>query len=334
MARLLLKLGATSSQADSQGCTAFQKYVDSGEDELIDTLLDNDKMGVKTAINHLVFTGYSWNPETTSPLHSAVEHGDSVLVLKLLNAGALTQIDFDTWLKSAKVSSTHSNLGDLERSRKTYQKSMEQPLIAAIRFGNTDAALELLQNGADPNALTSETQLLLVEEYRRRWTKGTAALDLARDLIHELSKYTGEKTNTDKPLLKTGMGEYLQKLEPGTYQHWMVSKDVKHTKETFERDEKAFKKELKRVEALQGAAEKKEAVEEALTGLKAVEDALIAKGGKLFVELHPDIDAEKRTRSTRPNKRETEKPEEYKFDFRFTLDSDMNEARRDGYIEL
>ena len=334
MARLLLKLGATSSQADSQGCTAFHKFVESGEHELIDLLLDNDQMGVKTAINHLVFSGYTWNPQTVSPLHSAIEQGDSVLVLKLLDAGALAQIDFDTWLKSAKVSSTHSNSGDLERSRKTYHQSVEQPLIAAIRFGNADAALELLENGVDPNALTSETQLLFVDAYRRRWTKGTAALDLTRDLTHELSKYAGEKPRLRKPVLKTGMDQYLSKLKSGTYRHWIVSNDIKHIKETFEQDEKAYNKELKRIEALQGAAEKKEAVKDALSGLKAVEDALIAKGGKVFVELHPDIDAEKRSRSTNDNDRDAEKPQEYKFDFRFTQDSDMDETRRDGYIEL
>ncbi|PNY22667.1 Uncharacterized protein TCAP_07089, partial [Tolypocladium capitatum] len=334
MARLLLKFGATSSQADSQGFTAFQKYVDSGEDELIDTLLDNDKMGVKTAINHLVFTGNMWHLETKSPLLSAIEHGDSVLVLKLLNAGALAQMSFDTWLKSAKVSSIQSNLGDLESSRKTYHTSMEQPLITAIRLCNTDAALTLLECGADPNALTTESHHLLLKGYMRCNTEGKSALDLARKIIHELSKYTGEKTNLDKPLLKIGMDEYLRKLEPGTYRHWMVSKDVKHIKQAFEWDEKSYENELKRVEALQGAAEKKEAMEEALSGLRAVADALVAKGGKVFAELHPDINPGKRNGDARSNNWDKEKLNDYEFDFRFTLDGGMNETRRDGYIEL
>ena len=334
MARLLLNLGATSSQADSQGCTAFKRYIDSGEDELIDTLLQNDKMGVKAAINHLMFSGCSWNPQARSPLHSAVEHDDSVLVLKLLNAGALTQIDFDTWLKSAKTSPTHSNLMGLEDSRTKFQTSLEQPLIVAIRYGNTDVALQLLQNGADPNAMTSETQHLLLNTHRRSWTTGTAALDLVRDLVHQLSKYIGENVARGRPLLETGIDEYLQKLKPGTYQHWMVSRDVKFARERFEWVERAYEKELKRVETTCGAAEKKEAVNEALCGLKAVEDALVARGGQTFVELHPDIDAQKRSRSTKVDKRNTEKPQEYEFAFQFTQDSDMTETRRDGYLEL
>ena len=330
MARLLLRLGATSSQADSRGYTAFQKYIDTGKNEMIDVLLDTDKMGVKTSINHLAFTGYRWNANTTSPLHSAVERGDSVLVLKLLNAGAESQIDFDTWLKAAKVSSIHGNLGDLEHARRSYRESLEQPLIAAIRSGNADAAIKLLENGADPNALTSDTNRLLIDEYRRRWNHGTSALDLVRDVIHELSKYSGEKANFTKPMLRPGMDEYLKNIEPNTYTHWIVSRDIKHAKSRFELEEKAYTKDVERIRTLKGATEKKEAIDESLSELKNLERALIAKGAKVFDELHPEIDAQPRTKSASQDREVEKVHEKYKYDFSFRNDSDMNDARRDG----
>ncbi|UNI14911.1 hypothetical protein JDV02_001490 [Purpureocillium takamizusanense] len=334
MARLLLRLGATSSQADSRGYTAFQKYIDTGKSEVIDVLLDTDRMGVKTSINHLAFTGYSWNANTTSPLHSAVERGDSVLVLKLLNAGAKSQIDFDTWLKAAKVSSIHGNLGDLDHARRSYRESLEQPLIAAIRSGNADAAIKLLEDGADPNALTSDTNRLLIDEYRRRWNHGTSALDLVRDVIHELLMYKGEKALFTEPTSQPGMDEYLEKIETNTYTHWIVSTDVKKSKSRFEFEEKAYAKEVERLRTLQGAAEKKEAIDETLSEFTNLESALIAKGGKAFSELHPDIDAQPRTLKA-PQDREVEKVhEKYKYDFSFNNDPDMNDARRDGYVQL
>lgn len=163
MAQLLLNLGATSSQGDTDGCTAFHRYVESGKLDLIDTLWENDKTGVKSAINHLVFGGNSWNPESIAPLNTAVALEDPILVLKLLEGGASADIDFETWLKAAKTSSTHSqSLGNLDDNKKKYLQSTEQPLIAAIRRGSADVATKLLEHGADPNALSTDTQTMLI----------------------------------------------------------------------------------------------------------------------------------------------------------------------------
>lgn len=336
MARLLLRLGATSSQADSNGYTALQRYVDSGRNEMIDALLDHDKVGVKTVLNHLTFSPFSWDLGTNSPIHSAVVHGDSLLVLKLLNAGALPQIDFDVWLKSAKLSTFRSSLGDLDVSRQKYQNSMEQPLVTAVRAGNIGAAMKLLDKGADPSAMTSESQCLLKYECMRSYTKGWTALDLVKDLIQDLSNYKGEKPSMREPCLQPGTDEYLHKIKPCTYQHWMVSGDIESIREEFELDETRYRAEVKRSETSWGIGEKREAIDEALSGLEKLESALVAKGGKIFVELFPDIEAAKRTRAScgRETARETEMPNEYEFEFRFKYDSDMNETRRDRYIEL
>ncbi|CAI6089098.1 unnamed protein product [Clonostachys chloroleuca] len=122
MAQLLCTLGATSSQAESNGTTAFHRYVASGQKDMVDTLLEADRSGVKRAINHFVINGSSWNLVTVSALHTAIEQGDSILTLKLLNMGAQPTIKFETWLKSAKFSPAMANsLGDLERSKKSFR---------------------------------------------------------------------------------------------------------------------------------------------------------------------------------------------------------------------
>ncbi|KAH0595957.1 hypothetical protein MHUMG1_06507 [Metarhizium humberi] len=334
MARLLLKLGATSSQADAQGCTAFYRFVEHGDTELVDTLLENDKMGVKTAINHIVFGGYSWNPETTSPVHGAVQHGDSILILKLLNAGAVPEVDFDTWLKAAKIAPNLSgNLGDLDRSKKTYKRSCESPLCTAIRYGNIDGAMRLLENGANIDAMTHDTNDAFDNDWRWRYTKGTSVLDLVRDMIEILSTYEGEKSTVTKPEIQAGLDAYLEKLKPGTYKHWLVSRDVQIKKENFRISMKSYEKHLQVVDNIKGAPEKLEAVTEALAGFKSLENFVISKGAKTFAELYPNIECEKRKKTSKDD-REKDKDKDYKYEFVFRTDKDMTEARRDGYIEL
>lgn len=333
MARLLLELGATSSQADSNGCTAFHRYVKNGSMELVDVLLDADKSGIKTAINHILIKGYYWT-DISAPLHTAVEHGNVILVLKLLNAGALSQIDFDTWLKAAKVSPNHSsNLGNLEQSQKTFKNSLEQPLITAIRSADPTVALRLLENGADPNTLTSDTERLLVDEYRRRYTKGTSILDLVQKLIAKLSKYSGEETSTKKPPQALGRETYLNRFQPDTYSHWVVSQAVESSRKSDENQMKEYNKEQDELANMKGAPEKKEAIADAIRRLKTLEREIQNRGGKGFDELYPDIKTSENNYSA-PYSTLVSDPKDFSYSFSFTGEDFMTETRRDGYVEL
>ncbi|RMJ19060.1 hypothetical protein CDV36_001309 [Fusarium kuroshium] len=339
MAELLLKLGAVSSQADSKGCTAFHRYIESGQRDLIDTLLDTDKMGVKTAINHLVFANHYWDPDAVAPIHSAIETGDTILVLKLLNSGALAQIDFDTWLKAAKVSPSYSNrLGKLEDNQRKFKESTEQPLLAAIRSGNAEVAIKLLGNGADPNALPSSTESLIFDEYRRTWNKGRSALDLVRTSLEGLRKYTSKKRRVVKPKEPVGTVEFLEKFKEGTYSYWMVSEQINSAQRTFKRAKERYEKDIKRQKRaeLKVEAEKQGAINEVIVSFEAIENALLSRGAKTFDELHPDIKTES-DRDRRPSREEEaeDKPAKpYEFHFSFQNDREMTETRRDGYIEL
>lgn len=87
MVKLLLSLGATSAQADMDNWTALHRYVQLAHPELVDVLLDNDKVGARTAINHLSFARWYWG-NASSPLHCAITRGNSGLVHNLINAGA------------------------------------------------------------------------------------------------------------------------------------------------------------------------------------------------------------------------------------------------------
>ncbi|EWY93871.1 hypothetical protein FOYG_06841 [Fusarium oxysporum NRRL 32931] len=337
MANLLMRLGATSAQADSKGCTAFHRYVESGEVELIDTLLDNDKTGIKAAINHMVCDGSYWNAETIAPINTAVQSGDVALVLKLLTAGAAAHIDFDNWLKSAKVSDMSGRLGNLETNQKMYKETVEQPLITAIRSGRTDVAIKLLEGGADPNSLNTETHRLIFNEYQRNWNKGQSALDLIQKSLRSLRGFTVETNGPVKPRETPGMDEFLSHFTPGSYSHWVVSEQVGSEKRSFASRLKRYEEDIKKNPEPKGVPEKLEAIKELSAGFKALEEELISRGGKTFDELHPDIKTNLRNNASSTSSRikdEKKAIKPFEFHFSFNNDRDMTEKRRDGYIEL
>ncbi len=95
MAKLLLSLGATSAQADLKCVTAFQSYVEKNAESLLQVLLDHDKTGSKSAIDHATFQD-NWNT-AQAPLQIAVRDRNIAVVMKLLENGAVPEIEFETW---------------------------------------------------------------------------------------------------------------------------------------------------------------------------------------------------------------------------------------------
>jgi hypothetical protein len=256
--------------------------------------------------------------------------------LKLLTAGAAAHINFDTWLKSAKVSGMSDRLGNLEQNQKFYKESVEQPLITAIRSGHTDIAIKLLENGADPNSLNTETQRLMVNEYQRSYTKGRSVLDLVRSSLKRLRGYTGKKKELAAPMETPGLDEFLSKFTAGTYSHWIVSTEVDDLKKQFAHKQTIYEKQIGPHTEPKGLSEKLDAIRELLTGFEAVEEALTSRGGKSFNELHPDIKTGERSNNTsyHSSDKDEKAPKPFDFHFSFNNDRDMTEKRRDAYIEL
>lgn len=336
MAKLLLRLGAMCSQAEGSGCTAFQRYVKSGKSEMVDLLLTNDKAGVKAAVNHLLLAGYSWNPSASGPLQIAIENGDSVLAIKLLDVGARPEIDLDTWLKAAQVSPDMSyNRNDLEENKKCFKRSVDQPLLCAVRAASAEVALRLIKDGANVNCLTRTSEQLLENSYMRSYNKGESVLDVLRYIMEKLSDEEDSGTSLPKPKLALGMDEYLAKLTPGSYVHTFVSDDISKKKKEFKSNLKNYEASLKKEEARGGATEKKEAINAAISELKVIEKAMVQAGAKTFAELYPDIETSKERNQDRYNRRAEKREDEvYKYQINFNNDHKMTDSRRDGYIEL
>lgn len=345
MAETLLSVGATPSQADLNGVTAFHRYVQLSTPKLIECLWENDKVGLKTAINHVAVSGYSWNPDVTTPLMSAIDNGDPIMVLRLLETGANPQIDFNSWLKGAKFT-IEDSLSTFENNQNKFKSSTEQPLVVAIRSTQPISAVELLNHGADPNTITKSSHNVIENEWARRNDRGYAALDVARRCLEKLRKYEGEKTTfnppyrpgynynrtyTEAPGVPIGTDEFLSKFTEGTYQHWVVHHDIKELTKDHEKAVKQFQKDRKNQETQNGSKEKREAIDELISQLEQVEKALLDKGGKTFSELYPKIQAPP---PPSPSDEDDATQADYKFEFSFTGTKDVTEVRQSAYIEL
>ncbi len=344
MTETLLSLGATSSQADTNGITAFHRYIRSGGSQLIESLWANDKIGLKTALNHVAVSGSFYDCETLAPLITAVDRGDPTVILKLLEAGANPEIDFETWLRGAKFS-FENNLRDYESNKTVFNQGVSQPLIIAIQSSNPSNAIRLLERGADPNVITKASSRIITDTWRRRDKKGQSALDVVQDALMKLREYRGEKvvfhlpwrTRWDKtetndvkaPKGPFGTSEFLKKFQRGTYQHWIVSMDIEDGVKAYKKELDRFKKEKDRKDQHGSLSKKKEAIHDAISQLEEVEKALKARGAKHFKELYPDADwsiesSDEKDKPTSP----------YGFDFNFIRIKDLTDKRKATYIEL
>ncbi|KAI0387323.1 ankyrin [Hypomontagnella monticulosa] len=349
MAETLLSLGATSSQADMNGVTAFHRYIQGGKPELIESLWENDKIGLKAAINHVAINGNYHHSSCTTPLMTAIDNGDTILVLKLLDAGAQVQIDFDSWLKSAKHS-FEDQLRDYERNLENFKAAVEQPLIVAIKSKSPSNAIELLEKGADPHALTKVTYGVIRNKWTRSYTKGQAAIDVAQDSLSGFRRYrdglarslepsqSGQKLGfysagysnyNEHPTEPTETTEFLTGFSEGSYQHWVVSTDIAEKFATYKKQLESFEKERTKSIELKGAKEKLKVVEDIISQLEKVVEALEAKGAKTFKQQYPDISGPNQS-----DQSEKGSSSPYSLEFTFNNATDVTGARKAAYVKL
>ncbi|KAI1811479.1 ankyrin repeat protein [Poronia punctata] len=335
MSETLLSLGTTSSQADAHSVTAFHRYVQNGNMKLIDSLWENDKTGLKTAINHLAVTGRQYNAAVVSPLMTAIDQGNTILVLKLLDAGARPEIKFDDWLRNIKLVYEKSGWAAQSDEFK-FRDTTAQPLVLAICSPQPEIAIEILARGANPNELNPKCHALIAPGSRFRSERGETALDMVRRLAAELRGYEGEEVQVVPRKISScqepqGTTEFLSQFPKGSYRHWLVSTDIDQTLKALRNNVENLKKEEARVNCPPGLAEKREAIKETLSQLEKVERALLERNAKTFEELHPDI---KYTPSHYFPRPEVTRPADYTTRLGFRKRHISMDDRMDAYIDL
>ncbi|KAF2476310.1 ankyrin [Lindgomyces ingoldianus] len=329
MAKTLLEIGASSAQADMHQTTALH-YISKQEPDVLETLLQFDEPAAKRAINHLCVGGSEWRPSASSPLMSAIQNGNALAALKLLDVGAEAHIQFKDWMKSVEsqyesVSKRDSNLNHAE-----FNKDVEQPIILAVQTELSDLVMKLLELGVDPNTLTKQTQAAMVNTWYQRYNKMETLLDIVREKIKQLRNFedTAEPELPEKNL-KDGVN-YLEGLEPESYKWFIAKIFIEDAQGSDKRALEAYEKRLKQHNERKGIEEKKAAVAALADQFEVVEKELIKRGGQTFLELHPDK-IEEQFKNTYSYPEHKPKPWEITFDFRI---HDLTDETRDHYLKL
>lgn len=127
-----------------------------------------------------------------------------------------------------------------------------------------------------------------------------------------------------------GTDEFVNRFEPNTYQHWVVSRDVQKILGEYEDQVKQFNKEMSKYKNSKGAEMKLAAIQDLAVQLEKVEEALLSYGAKTFKELYPDIQDPEASQSHTSD--EDNAPYNFKFDFKDV--KDLTASRRDAYVRL
>lgn len=357
MTELLISLGASPAQGDLNHVTALHYFTAHGV-SLLKTMILANRPASQQATNHLVMNGYQYSPQASSALKIAIEHGDAAGVEALLELGAKPEIDFATYIASAK--SKWGRMGDdTERNQNQFRENVEQPVLAAVRSEVTSIVLKLLDAGADINSLTPKAWSALNKNNKYHDNDTGTLLDIVRTTMRKLRTFIelGKVDGQDGWLYFDGWvdqfryyygagnrfaliplkedAEYLQELEPGTYDHWMVRNQIETAKQTYEKDLKAHEEWKKSEQEPPGTDEKKVAVQSVLNDFQALETELLKRNAKTFKELHPDIELD----VPRPNQydygrsRNEDPPKPWSPFLTFRL-SDLTNERRDAYLRL
>ncbi|KAJ9641384.1 hypothetical protein H2199_005354 [Coniosporium tulheliwenetii] len=335
MAQMLLKLGASSAQADMNQVTALHYYAATGSD-CLHMLFEHDAPAVKRALNHLAVGGNSYNCSAISPLMAAIEARNALGALKLLTAGAAPSVDFDKFMKSYQTKFENEPYygQDPEQHQKRFKKQVEQPIILAVDYELPAVVLELLRRGVDSNTLARLAHQRVDNDYVSDQYAAGSLLDRVQAKITQLKTYLNLDKKNLRPTVEQLQDDayYLKGLVEGSYKYWFAKTELQVAKKNIKREQEQNERIGKSTEEKQGEKEKREAAKNLMAHFEVVLAQLENKGAKTFKELYPDTQ-EHPTGLTYQYNYKPAKAEPFAVKFSFQV-PDLTETRKEGYLEL
>ncbi|KAG9236672.1 hypothetical protein BJ875DRAFT_524495 [Amylocarpus encephaloides] len=331
---MLLKLGATSAQADMNHITAFHYLVSKGDSDLVDILLANDKPVALSVLNRTGYVG-QWNSKFSSPLLSAIDGGYEDMVSKLLEVGASPEIKFDDWIKSYLETNPWAKTRSSEDNMWSYRCEVTQPIIAAANGRMSTAVNNMVAKGADVATLSGQAYQLLKDRHNNyRYYTGESLLDTVQKQSKELRDYLARESHQNSSQVPEKLEDediYTKAFPKGSYKHWSALCDFQARKKENDQEWKNYNKSLEKKEPVsEGLEEKRAAISEVICALEKTEESLIEAGAKKFYDMHPKIEQSHQSlgyQYTPPV------PKPYMTNFHFNLPY-MDDNRKKGYIKL
>lgn len=226
----LFSLGASSAQSDMQHITAFHYLVAERKVQLLKACFDEDGAASRTALDHLTLQDPQWRPRSETPLTTAIKSGDSDLVDALLDVGAKPVIDLDDFAAAyslARESSTSYWYGnDKADVSEIWKKHTQQPIFLAVDNDMPDAIVKMFEAGADINALDTKAHEAIArsKDDNQRLPRGSSLLDAVKAKISKLEDALGRQTEFPRPITVEDDQAYLEITDPGSYEHWYLSR--------------------------------------------------------------------------------------------------------------
>ncbi|KAE8148084.1 hypothetical protein BDV25DRAFT_142131 [Aspergillus avenaceus] len=337
MTEKLLQLGATPAQADLSHHAPLHYVVASKYNELIDIFIQQNRPATERAINYLAFVGSRWNPYAYSALMTAINTGNAIGAIKLLDYGAGLSIDFAEFVKQGQIASQSIRQNSSERNEQSFGDNLIQPVILAVRKELPEVALELFARGVNPNTIAPEGYRVQNNEYYRKSAHGKALLDFVRDKLEQLRQYTGEPLNSSAPRPLEPDSFYLQDLEDDTYQMWAAKYSLDRAQRRYRNEKRQHERKVTEFQNKKGTETKMRAIKDLIEQFQRLEAGLVKSGAKTFRELFPDIvcpdDNPATTVYTRGSRHLQGSNDPFKVKFTFNV-PDLTDRRRGGYIKL
>ncbi|EXJ54315.1 hypothetical protein A1O7_09653 [Cladophialophora yegresii CBS 114405] len=295
--RVLLERGATHAQADMNHISALNYAVNSAKTLILETMHSADPSHFASACNFIAISGYFDTAKVNTPLLTAIRTGKPEIVDNLVRWGAKTHIDFESYAQAYRRSFDRPS-NDPEIVKKTFQKTVEQPLFVALQHDMVDFVAQLVDAGEDVNSLPARAYKYLEYQYSSWNSAGKSLLDLVEDRVTSLRQYLqpADAQTLEKPASLEEDSVYLDGFEAGSYSYWTASEDLCDAKSVHRYQTKQYEKELNAEKESSDEAPKKAAINNMLEKLLNLKSKLCEKGAKSFWELHPEGRKEEESR--------------------------------------
>ncbi|KAF7937481.1 uncharacterized protein EAE98_001795 [Botrytis deweyae] len=342
---VLLNLGATSTQSDTNHFTALHYIVAQNNTDILDVLFAHDQPAAQRVINNI---GIVRHGSAETPLSTAIKKNYGEMASKLLHLGAKPQFEFEDWIKVYTETNPYAKKENTEANMKQFQQTAQQPIITAICKEMGAVVGDLLANGANPQTLTTIAWSVVNNPETRNYHHNAreSILDVIqrklktlrewKEPVYNQWRFRSDNLESSKPEILRPETFYTADLEPGTYKYWTALqnyRDEKFQNKLKHQDhENLLKDKVIELEKYKGD---REAVKEAIKDLEQAEKLLIEAGAKSFTDLYPDIPQppNRKGSSWRHDHRHKVAPEPYKTHFTFHV-PDLNDGKRQGYFML
>ncbi|KAI9646276.1 hypothetical protein NHQ30_005717 [Ciborinia camelliae] len=342
---LLLKLGATSAQSDTDHFTALHHIVAQNKIDIVEVLFAHDRPAAQKVLNKIgMARGYR---QAETPLSTAVKKSYGEMASKLLQLGARPQFEFEDWIKVYMAMNTHARKQNTETSMNQFKTGVQQPIIVAICKEMGAVVRDLIAHGANPQTLTTNAWSAINRPHQQYYynDQGESILDVIRsklnilrewkEPVHDEWQYRQSNSQAAKPEILRDEVFYTEGIKLGSYKYWTAVQGYRNEKYQNKLKHERHEKLLKDKESkLEDYKKEREAIQEAIQDLEQAEQVLIAAGAKSFTELYPD------TRSPRKHQNDSRDHDHtqlwtprYETNFTFQV-PDLNAGKIHGYFKL